>query len=67
MMEASISYPKGHPGHAPDVELFGEGLTPPAEVVARIEAAPYAEFYRDAMGDDSHPYGWWCALIWNKA
>lgn len=65
--EPTFTLPPGHPGRDPDEELFGEGLTPPDEVAAKIEAAAYAEVYRDALGDDSHPYGWWCALIWREA
>lgn len=64
MQTLASTLPPERPDRPPDEELFGEGLTPPDDAAAKIAAAPYSEFFRDALGDDSHPYGWWCALIW---
>jgi hypothetical protein len=49
-----------------DEDLFGEGCEPPADIKARMDAAAYAEFYFDAMGDEGHPAGWWHVLIWKR-
>jgi hypothetical protein len=55
------------PSRKPDEDLFGEGCTPPDDVRARMDGAAYVEFYLEAMPDETHPQGWWHALIWNKA
>ena len=63
MTQHDAPFPDGRPDRPPDRELFGEG-PPPAGVADPGLGVVYAELFVDAMGHESHPRGWWAALIW---
>ncbi|MEO8926937.1 MAG: hypothetical protein ABI306_07210 [Caulobacteraceae bacterium] len=51
------------PGRPHDVEFSGDNLID-ADFWERCPRMQYAEFFRELMGDEVYPRGWWHVRLW---